>query len=222
MSIVPALNMLFPDIPVLNISETCMDHGVFLRGPGGVRIDQYATQAEPDLVSLVSHLRWLLGMGTDTIQSFRAALINSTITNGTVAVDKIAAGLTPHLSVLFPGLTVKVIPRHANFTAVVGLVSDASVLITTGPSSLFFSVFLPPNATIVEIQPNGLECAQFGEEWASLIGIRYMKTGSRENCEDARPNLTKYFEDDQKYAPIVDRELVKVIRSAINTATLSG
>jgi hypothetical protein len=217
MWMVKNIGQMVPGKILLNDTRGCFADGDFLRAPGGVAIDDFTnTYRQSPIVALVEQLLWMITIRVDVMAGFRAVFTNRSLVPELILVDRISETLIPRIRKEYPTLSVAKLPETEDMTVVADVVASANVFIASHLSTFVFSVFLSPKATLVEIQPKGMECTAFGERWAHLSGAHYVPLRVAPECDCPYSNLTCYMTAEPTWSRITDTELKRALEIAFH------
>lgn len=215
--LIPNLKFMISTDILLNDTLGCYGNGYFAKAPGGKSIDEnltiYNDKSEAQL--LAEHLAWVMAARPSLIAPFKQMFVTYPLVSNKVILDAVGELYREQLERLYPDLVFERLPETVNMQEMANAVAEARIFIGGHISSLAFGVFMYPEAFMIEIQPNGLECSAFAQKFAQMSGAGYasMHTGKCKVC--TFDNLTCYLDSELKYRPISDKNLKAVIDHAL-------
>jgi hypothetical protein len=189
-----------------NASE-CFSDATFPRASASLPLLSRPQSGFAEVNALADQLLWAIGLNPAATRAFGALYRNTTARPGHVLLDRETERFRVRLQKLFRNCTFRKWPKSDNFWKIVQKVAECQIVFVGHISSTAFGLFLSHNATMLELQPEGLECTAFGERFAELAGAHYRPVRSAPRCDCQFTNLTCYLEHKRKYPPVSDAEL---------------
>jgi hypothetical protein len=209
------LNRIISVPPIFAETNGCFADGHFLAAPGSHPFDQPDPGPRSELQALVDHIHLVSGVNPAIIPRLRDRYTNKVMKNGRIVVDRLASGRVRTIERLFPGMDVVILPETDDLHVVADVIAEAQVFVTCHISTIVFGVFMHPGASMLEIQPDRLECTAFGARWANMGRSKYIPARIAESCECHFTNLTCYLEHETVYEGLTEERFQDALERAL-------
>jgi hypothetical protein len=192
-----------PADPLFNNTVGCFPDAFFVKSTGSGGDDEGAAQED----AIAAQLLWVMSGGPRVFAAVRALYTNKTFQRDRVVIDYHVAPLSQQFVLMFPDADIGILPKTDDLAVIADCMAEASVYISGHITTMLFCVFLSPMASVVEVQPQGLECTAFGKKLAAVLSLKYVpfRTRNCTKCNDT--DLGCYLRERAIYAPMPDSDL---------------
>jgi hypothetical protein len=212
MNLIPNIQKLIPSEPLFHNLNGCFDEAYFLKTAGSLTIDQKSSDVVIDeFEATATHMIWTMTAKPALLAGIKQLFTNKTNQRELIVLDGTAASLADALRELLPLFAIAVLPETEDLGEVADCLAEAMLYVTGHMSTLIYCIFLAPGASVIEIQPKGLDCTAFGQTWTRTMGLRYvpMRTGKCQLCHHA--DLACYLREGTEYETMSASDIAQAI-----------
>lgn len=173
--LVDNIKYLLPKSPIYNETEMCFESVVFPKSIGSIPFQYNSTDINQTFgMALYDHFRWINTLNPKIMKHFRYFFTDKEIFTKKIVVAPDFEVFLENIHDEFPDYEVVLLPNTNSSIEIANILGDAQVFIAGYVSTTIFSIFLPPGATLIEIQPKGMECTQYGKIYATFSNVSYI------------------------------------------------
>jgi hypothetical protein len=207
------LQKIIPRHSIFAEQRICFRDAIFLQATGAVPIDVSAEAVDNSESAAVAwQLNWASSLAPSALKALVAVYTTAPIQPGRIVVDGNLIGLAGRLGRLYPFFQVTDLSESDDISEVADCVASAQLLIAGDVPACAFALFMGANATLLEIQPDGMECLVVGEQFAEAAGAKYRAWRAAAECECKVTEAHCYLASGERHYPeITDEEIRAVI-----------
>lgn len=194
---------------IMKETAGCFGNAFFPRAPNQVTVSEDGVE----IGALANHLTWMFDAKGAVLKLFRDRITSNQMIHKRVVID---SSLYDEVKSLFPGMDVVVLPESNDISEVADCVAEANVYIAGHVSTIVFAMFMSQGATLLEVQPTGLECTSYGRHFAESAGARYeMVPSPNKLCARCGKNdISCYLSSEIKWGRIPEFVLTETVGRA--------
>ena len=216
--LIPNIQKLLYD-PIFPQNEnTCFSQGIFLRSPSAIPVGLIKPNVNYSKIEVFDdYLEWIISFKPEIMGYFREHFTKKTqIKKNKFVLDKNVKVFSKKIQHFLPEAEIVILDETTNDISIIAdTLGDAEMFISAHISTFAFAVFLPENSTLLEFQPNGLECTRYGEKFAKMANAKYYSFFKNTLNECECSNISCFFRDKVLYNQISEKNLRKNIMNAL-------
>ena len=182
--LVPSLQPILDSTPITENTSFCFRDAVVATSTGSIpyvaNSSKYISMSKGEIVQ--KHLESLFLLRQDIIASLASKYTNRNMVSRKIVLDGSARFVKNQLMRMFPNTEIDIISDTDDVRLIAETVRQAEIFVASDPRSMAYSIFLSPNASIVEVPADGAECLDASSMWGRITGAKHVVVGRSQMC----------------------------------------